>query len=278
MRRALVTGASRGIGRQTALVLAADGWDVAVTARGAGSGRVPARAKADGWVEVQGSLEQTRADVEALGCQSLALTMDLLDLDSVHRVAHAVTSAWGGVDLLVNNAIAQFPGGHERVLGQDLGVVADTMTANYTHQLALIQDLVPGMVAQGGGTIVNMASGSATTEPPAPPDEGGWGLAYCASKAAFGRIAGCLNAEYLAHGVRAFNVDPGFVVTEAISARGGADLISSQGFEPALPDDAGLVISWLTRDPDAERLLGKVIWSPLVVTKQGLRTNQDHSG
>lgn len=276
MRRALVTGASRGIGRATALVLAAEGWDVAVTARGAGSGLVPARTKQDGWVSVAGSLEQTAVDISALGVRSLALTMDLLDLDSVRRVALDVTSAWGGVDLLVNNAIAQFPGGHERVLGQDLKVVADTMTANYTHQLALIQALLPGLVDQGGGTIVNMASGSATTEPPAPPDEGGWGLAYCASKAAFGRIAGCLNAEYVAQGVRTFNVDPGFVVTEAIAARGGAELIEAQGYDPARPDDAGLVISWLTRSPEADRLLGKVIWSPLVVTKHGLRTNPDN--
>ncbi len=272
MRRALVTGASRGIGRQTALVLAREGWDVAVTARGVGSGLVPARARADGLVEVEGSLEQTRLDIEALGVRCLALTMDLLDLDSVLAVAEQVTSVWGGVDLLVNNAIAQFPGGHERVLGQELTVVADTMTANYTHQLALLQALLPQMVDQGGGTIVNMASGSATTDPPTPPDEGGWGLAYAASKAAFGRIAGCVNAEYLSRGVRCFNVDPGFVVTEAIRARGGADLIEDQGFEPAQPDDAGLVISWLTRTPDGDRLLGKVLWSPLLVEKHQLRS------
>jgi NAD(P)-dependent dehydrogenase (short-subunit alcohol dehydrogenase family) len=271
MRRAQVTGASRGIGRQTALVLAREGWDVAVTARGQGSGLVPARSVADGLVAVEGSLEQTRQDVEALGVRCLALTMDLLDRASVLAVAEHVTTTWGGVDLLVNNAIAQFPGGHERVLGQDLTVVADTMTANYTHQLALVQALLPGMVAQGGGTIVNMASGSATTDPPAPPDEGGWGLAYAASKAAFGRIAGCVNAEYRGLGVRCFNVDPGFVVTEAIRARGGADLIEDQGFDPAQPDDAGLVIAWLTRSDDADRLLGKVLWSPLLVDKHRRR-------
>lgn len=274
MRRALVTGASRGIGRQTAMVLAREGWDVAITARGEGSGLVPARAKADGLVAVEGSLEQTRQAVEALGVRCLALPMDLLDRTSVLAVAAHVTNAWGGVDLLVNNAIAQLPGGHERVLGQDLAVVADTMTANYTHQLVLLQALLPGMVARGRGTIVNMASGSATTDPPAPPDEGGWGLAYAASKAAFGRIAGCVNAEYLSQGVRCFNVDPGFVVTEAIRARGGAELIEGQGFAPAQPDDAGLVIAWLTRSEAADHLLGKVLWSPVLVEKHHLRAKE----
>ncbi|MGP4022346.1 hypothetical protein [Actinomadura sp. 3N407] len=62
--------------------------------------------------------------------------------------------------------------------------------------------------------MVNLCSGSATSDPPGPPGEGGWGVAYSASKAAFGRLAGAINAEYLGRGVRAFNLDPGFVVTE----------------------------------------------------------------
>lgn len=270
--KALVTGASRGIGRQTAVVLAREGWDVAITARSVGSGQVPARSLVDGWVAVDGSLDDTAALVRTAGGRALCVPLDLLDLGSVEAAAQQVTDEWGGVDLLVNNAIGTFPGGHERILAQDLAVVADTMTANYTHQLALTQLLVPGMVDRGHGVIVNMCSGSATTDPPAPPDEGGWGLAYAASKAAFGRIAGCVNAEYLSRGIRAFNVDPGFVVTEAVSARGGADLIEQQGFEPAQGDDAGLVIAWLGRGQDTDRWLGKVIWSPLFVAKQGLRT------
>lgn len=269
-RRALVTGASRGIGRQTALVLARAGWDVAITAREAG-GLVPARSLKDGLVAVEGNLDETAELIRSTGQRAVPVHLDLMDLASVRAAAKRVIDEWGGVDLLVNNAIAQFPGGHERILEQDLTVVADTVTANYTHQLALVQEVVPGMVERGRGTVVSMCSGSATNDPPAAPDEGGWGLAYAASKAAFGRIAGCLNAEYLAHGIRAFNVDPGFVVTEAIRARGGADLIEGQGFEPAQADDAGLVISWLVDSPEADRWLGKVIWSPLLVSKLGLR-------
>jgi NAD(P)-dependent dehydrogenase (short-subunit alcohol dehydrogenase family) len=271
-RRALVTGASRGIGRQTAVVLARAGWDVAITGRAAGAGQVPART--DGWVTVEGGLDETARLISEHGGAALPVHLELLDLGSVRAAAARVEREWGGVDLLVNNAIGQFPGGHARILEQDLQVVADTVTANYTHQLALIQQLLPGMLTCGGGTIVNMCSGSATTDPPAPPDEGGWGLAYAASKAAFGRIAGCVNAEYLSHGIRAFNVDPGFVVTEAIRARGGADLIEGRGFEPARADDAGLVIAWLASDPEADRWLGKVIWSPLLAAKLGLRPEQ----
>jgi NAD(P)-dependent dehydrogenase (short-subunit alcohol dehydrogenase family) len=123
------------------------------------------------------------------------------------------------------------------------------------------------MVEQGGGTIVNMASGSATADPPGPPDEGGWSIAYSASKAALGRLAGGINAEFRRHGVRAFNVDPGFVVTESMRARGGAEEIEAAGFPTAPADAAGRVIAWLASSPDADAWLGKVIWSPSLAEK-----------
>lgn len=259
----MVTGASRGIGRQTALVLARAGWDVAFTARTTheGDGRVPPR-HGDGPVAVPGSLATTASLVEAEGARALPVTMDLLDRASVESAARTVLDTWGRVDLLVNNAIAHLPHTHVPLLEVGLEVAARTMTANFLHQLALVQAVLPGMVERGGGTIVSMASGSATTDPPGPPDEGGWGLAYAASKAAFGRIAGSVNAEHRKDGVRAFNVDPGFVVTEAMRARGGAEAIEEAGFATAPKDAAGRVIAWLATAPDADRWLGKVVWSP----------------
>ena len=259
----MVTGASRGIGRQTALVLAREGWDVAVTARTLeeGTGTVPPRFGGDP-VPVEGSLATTASLVEEAGAKALAIPMDLLDLASVTGAAATVLDTWGRIDLLVCNAIVQLGGGHDRLLAQDLGVVEQMVRGNYVAQLALVQAVLPSMVAQGSGTVAVMASGSAYHDPPAPPDEGGWSLAYSASKAACGRIAGAVNAEYRSHGVRAFNVDPGFVVTEAMRARGGAEAIEEQGFDTASPDAAGRVIAWLARDPAADRFLGKVIWSP----------------
>jgi len=265
---ALVTGASRGIGRRTAVVLARDGWDVAFTARTVeeGAGTVFTRHGGEG-VPVEGSLSTTQAMVEAEGARALAVPMDLLDLGSVRAAAATVLDRWGHVDLLVNNAIAQVAGGHERLLAQDLGVAELMIRGNYLAQVALVQAVLPQMAARGSGTIVQMCSGSATTDPPAPPDEGGWGLAYAASKAAVGRLAGAINAEYRDKGVRAFNVDPGFVVTEAMRARGGAEDIEDKGFDVAPDDAAGRVIAWLARDRAADRFLGKVIWSPTLAAQ-----------
>ncbi|MCU1600719.1 MAG: oxidoreductase, partial [Frankiales bacterium] len=218
-------------------------------------------------VPVEGSLQTTARLIEQAGGSALAIPMDLLDLASVRGAAATVLHTWGRIDLLVNNAIAQVGGGHERVLVQDLDVAEQMVRGNYLAQLALVQAVLPAMLAQGAGTIVTMASGSATTDPPAPPDKGGWSLAYAASKAACGRIAGAVNAEYLSQGVRCFNVDPGFVVTEAMAARGGADAIAEQGFDLAPDDAAGRVIAWLASDPAADSWIGRVIWSPKLAEK-----------
>ncbi|MFG2086831.1 MULTISPECIES: SDR family NAD(P)-dependent oxidoreductase [unclassified Spirillospora] len=269
---ALVTGASRGIGRRTALALAAAGYDVAFTARTAaeGEGRIPPRHGAAAAIPVPGSLARTKAEIEALGVRALPVRMDLLDRASVRAAAQSVLDAWGGIDVLVNNAVAHIAGTHERFLDLDVEVAQKLATGNFLNQIVLLQAVLPAMLDQGGGTIVNLCSGSATSDPPGPPGEGGWGVAYSASKAAFGRLAGAINAEYLKNGIRAFNLDPGFVITDAGAARGGLDSLKDKGFE-ATPEEApAAAVVWLVTHPDAEKVLGRVVWTPKLVQDLGL--------
>ncbi|MFB4306561.1 SDR family NAD(P)-dependent oxidoreductase [Actinomadura sp. GTD37] len=269
---ALVTGASRGIGRRTALALAAAGYDVAFTARTVeeGRGRIPPRHGTAAAIPVPGSLDRTRAEVEALGARALPVRMDLLDRASVRAAAATVLGAWGRVDVLVNNAVAHIAGAHERFLDLDVDVAERTVTGNYLNQIVLLQAVLPAMLERGGGTIVNLCSGSATSDPPAPPGEGGWGVAYSASKAAFGRLAGAVNAEYLGRGIRAFNLDPGFVVTDAGAARGGVGAIAGKGFEPTPEEAPAAAVAWLVTHPEAEKFLGRVIWTPKLVEDRDL--------
>ncbi|MEZ7236469.1 SDR family NAD(P)-dependent oxidoreductase [Rhodococcus sp. GXMU-t2271] len=281
-RVALVTGASRGIGRETALAFARAGFDVAVTARTVreGQGAVPPRSRRDGDepIAVPGSLETTTAEIEALGVRALPVPMDLLDVGSVRGAGRRVLDVWGRIDVLVANAYAQTAGNMDRLLDIDLADAAAMIDGNYLHQVALIQTVLPAMLDRGSGVVIDLVSGSAAVDPPAPPGEGGWGLSYAASKAAFARIAGMINAEYRARGIRAFNLTPGFVVTEAGRARGGTRAVEDAGFEavPATVPAAAAV--WLATAPDADRLLGKVVWAPKLIeetTARGAATRED---
>lgn len=266
--RALVTGATRGIGRQTALALAAAGFDVAICGRtvAEGTGTIASRASSDPDTDavllpVEGSLESTAAEVTALGVECLAIPMDLGDPASVGAAISRVHEAWGALDVLVNNAFVHRP--QQRFLALTADSLRASWEGNFLNQVLLVQQVLGPMLDRGAGIIVNMASSSATHDPPAGPGEGGWGLGYAASKAAFGRMAGSINAELGGRGIRAFNVDPGFVVTESARARGGTEAIAQGGGYPSAdPAASGRVIAWLATSPDADRFLGKVIWAP----------------
>lgn len=269
---ALVTGASRGIGKASALALADAGFDVAITARTVreGEGRAESNTvRSDAVVAVPGSLETTAAEIEARGARALPITMDLLDPDAVRAAPATVLAEWGRIDVLFNNAIFQGIGVMDRLLDLSQDALLDLVRGNFTHQILLIQQVLPHMAERGSGRIIDMVSGSARHDPPAPAGEGGWGIGYSASKAAFGRVAGGIEAEFGPRGVRAFNVDPGNVVTEKRRALHPEDTFE-QGFGSASAEAAGAVVAWLASSPDAVRFIGKWIFAPKLCEDLGL--------
>jgi NAD(P)-dependent dehydrogenase (short-subunit alcohol dehydrogenase family) len=278
--RALVTGATRGIGRQTAFALAAAGFDVAIAGRtvAEGAGTIAPRASTDETgdatlLPVEGSLEATAQEVTALGAECLVVPLDLTDPSSVTAAVARIHDAWGVLDLVVNNAFVHRP--QQSFLDLTAESLRTSWEGNFLNQVLLVQMLLDPMLASGAGTIVNMASSSAIYDPPAGPGEGGWGLGYASSKAAFGRMAGSINAELGSRGIRAFNVDPGFVVTESALARGGTEAIAQGGGYPSAdPAASGKVIAWLATSPDAERFLGKVIWAPKLADDLAARVHE----
>ena len=262
---ALVTGASRGIGKATALKLAEAGFDVAITARTEreGEGRADANSvrSEEAAVVIPGSLETTAAEIEARGRRALSVRMDLLDRDAVVAAPRLVLDHWGRIDVLVNNAIFQGGGTMDRILDLTGEAMERLVRGNYVHQVLLTQRVVPHMVERGSGRIINMVSASVRIDPPAPPGAGGWGIGYSASKAAFGRVAGGLNAEFAERGVYAFNVDPGNVITEKRRAVRAKDPFEDDfGSDP--PEATGAVIAWLATADDAVRFVGKWNYAP----------------
>jgi len=271
---AFVTGASRGIGRCGALALAAAGYDIVCTARTVreGEGRVaPATiAGGDQAVAVPGSLESTAADVEAMGRQALVIQLDITDRDSIRRAVEQALSTWGRIDVLFNNAIYQGPGTMDRFMDLTPELAETILGGNYVNQLLLTQLVIPSMLERGGGTVINMASGSAYNDPPGPAGEGGWGVGYSASKAAFGRLAGVINAEFRSKGVKAFNLEPGFVITERMKATGGDTSFTEAGFRGSPPEVPGAVVAFLATDAGADDYLGKLVHAQRVCKDRDL--------
>jgi NAD(P)-dependent dehydrogenase (short-subunit alcohol dehydrogenase family) len=269
-RRALVTGASRGIGKATAIALAEAGFDVAVAARTIheGDGVDDAEGSANAR-PIGGSVETTCRVVEAAGRRALPIAMDLLDLDSLDRAVSAVEEAWGGVDVLVNNAVHTGEGSMTHVLDLDVGMLRTKFEANVVAQVVLAQRVLPGMIERGSGAIIDITSAVALSDPAVPGGEGGWGFGYAMSKGAFHRLAGILAVELAGTGVTVFNVEPGFVMTERMETNA-----KDRGFEGryrgAPPSVPAAVVAWLATDPEAAALNGKTVTAQKFALERGL--------
>ncbi len=249
-RRALVTGATRGIGRATALALAASGWDVAVTGRTERRGEGRDDSDTGAGRTLPGSLEETGEGIRAEGTRSLELVADLHDRAALEGAVDRVIAEWGGIDLLVNNAVDTAPGSMVPIIDLSVAQLEAKLAANAVAPFVLIQAVLPGMLARGGGTVVDVTSHTATADPPGPVGQGGWGVAYAASKAAAHRFAPLLAVELGDRGIRAYNVDPGYVETErqVVNAEALGLVGHYQGAPPTVPAAA---IAWLVDHPDA---------------------------
>ena len=265
---ALVTGASRGIGRATAIALAEAGFDVALGARTVheGEGRDDARPGSD---PLPGSLEATAADVEAHGVRALPVRMDLHDRGSLTGAVATVLDTWGRIDVLVNNAVDTGPGSMTTVAETTLDDYQRKLEGNFLAQLVLIHAVLPHLLERGDGTIVDITSAAGITDPPAAAGEGGWGLAYAASKAAFHRVAAHLAVEFGARGVRAYNVEPGMVMTEKMAVNQKAMGLENK-FPVAPPSVPAAVVAWLVTDPEAADHNGETFSAQRFAKERGL--------
>jgi NAD(P)-dependent dehydrogenase (short-subunit alcohol dehydrogenase family) len=216
-----------------------------------------------------GSLEEAAAEVRARGREAGVVRLDLLDRASVIEAADRSLAAFGHVDLLVNNAIYQGPGIMDRILDVDLGAAEKVFLGNVVHQLLLVQRLLPPMLERKSGGIVNLVSAAGMSDPPAPPESGGWGFVYGASKAALIRMAGSLAVEHAGSGVAFFGVDPGLILTESMRIQ-GLDEELAKNFGGAPPEVPAAVIAWLATDPAAREWHGKTLHGQEVALQRGL--------
>ena len=141
-KRAIVTGASRGIGRCCALVLAREGARVCITARS------------------QERLDVVISEIDGAGGEGYAVAVDLTSLESCQKVVNETVSHFGGVDILVNCAGAARGGA---ILDLSTELIDDALSLKSYSYLRLSQLVIPHMKQNGWGRIINIAGGAGTS-------------------------------------------------------------------------------------------------------------------
>jgi len=200
---AIVTGASRGIGKQIALRLARNRINLVLAARTveAGKSRWP------------GSLEETAAQVRELGVEATCVKCDVTVRAEVEELCRRALEKYGRVDILVNNALYLGPGNYNPFLETAFDTWDRNLEANLMAAVAASKACLPAMLANRGGVILNLTS-SAATITTLTPGALGIGAPYAVSKAALNRFVVALAIETRADGVAVFALDPGTIMTE----------------------------------------------------------------
>lgn len=253
---AFITGASRGIGKATAIELGHAGFDVAITARTVQEGEAREHSstlKVSDTTPLPGSLEGTMALIEQAGAKAMAVPADLLDDTSLGAAVATVLERWGRIDVVVHNGRYIGPGHMDLFMDTPIELLRKQMQANVFAPLIINKLVLPRMISNGGGTIIDITSGSAYGTPLKAAGKGGWAVGYGISKGAFHRVAGILKTELADKGIRIFNVQPGFIATERM-----AQDMKKYGFgtDGAPCEVPAKVVRWLCTDPGAEALNG----------------------
>ncbi|AYO39635.1 SDR family oxidoreductase [Serratia sp. P2ACOL2] len=228
---ALVTGASRGIGRATALLLASKGYAVGVN-----------------YLKNEAAAAQVVAEIEAMGGRALALKADVADENQVVAMFNALDAGLGPISALVNNAGILFQQtGIEQLTAERINKVLST---NVTGYFLCCRETVKRMAQRHGGqggAIVNVSSAAARLGAP------GEYIDYAASKGAVDTLTTGLALEVAAQGIRVNAVRPGLIYTE-MHASGGepgrVDRVKSSlpMQRGGTPEEVAEIIVWLLSD------------------------------
>ena len=224
----LITGASRGIGEAAAYAFAKAGANVALVAR-----------STDAIAEIAGKI----------GNKALAIPCDVARYSDVASAVAATAKTFGGLDILINNAGVVDPIGH--LQDTDPTAWSRTIDINVKGVMHGMHATIPGMIAQGHGTIINISSGAAHG-----PVEG-WS-AYCSSKAAVYMLTRAADKESREKGLRILGLSPGTVATQMqreIKAS-GINPISQLDWSVHIPPEwPAQALVWMCK-PAADAYLG----------------------
>lgn len=230
---ALVTGASRGIGRSTALALAAEGANVVVN-----------------YASSQAAAEQVVAEIGAMGSQAIALVADVSKADQVDGMIEAVMQKWGQIDVLVNNAGITRDTLLLRMKPDDWQAVIDL---NLTGVFLCTKAVSKIMLKQRSGRIINITSVAGQMGNPGQAN-------YSAAKAGVIGFTKTVAKELAPRGITVNAVAPGFITTDMTADLKSDDILK---FIPlgryGQPEEIAGMIRFLVTDPAAAYITGQVM-------------------
>jgi NAD(P)-dependent dehydrogenase (short-subunit alcohol dehydrogenase family) len=193
-RVAIVGGASRGIGKDIALALAAEGVKVVVVAR----------SEVEPDPRLPGTIHQTVQEIEAAGGQAIAVKADISDEDQITTMITRTLDTYGRIDILINNAAVLVPRG---ILDLPTRHIDLHNKVNIKGPILCIRAVLPTMLAQQQGWVINVSSRAAVFPGPGPYKDvpSSRAFMYAATKAALERLTQALAIEYQDKGI-SFNV------------------------------------------------------------------------
>jgi len=253
---ALVTGASRGIGKAIAELFASEGAAVACTARTVEEGSHP----------LEGSLQTTVGAIDRAGGNATAIAADVSEYENCRRAVEEARAVYGPIDVLVNNAaltyfvpIASFP------RSKWLRSIAVNFHAPFYLSQLVLEDMLP----RKGGAIVNISSGAAIG-PGRGPYEGPalrGGTLYGAEKAALERFTQGLASEVYQDGVSVTCLSPSLIVPTpgVVHHR----LITKQNQHQVEPPEMMARAALLLATEPAEKIAGRVTYSQQILQEFG---------
>lgn len=224
---ALVTGATAGIGHETALMLAQNNYNLILTGR-----------RKERLVSVKGDLEST------LGCKVLTLSFDIRIRKATEEALNSIPDEWRNIDVLINNA--GLAAGLAPVNSADVDDWEEMIDTNIKGLLYTTRIVSPWMIERQTGHIINISSIAGKESYPN-------GSVYCGTKSAVQSISKAMRIELMPHGIKVSTIAPGAVNTEFSLVRFHGDKERADqvynGFTPLSGKDIAETILFVINRP-----------------------------
>lgn len=263
---AIVTGASRGMGKQMALRLAKHGVNLVLAARTVGANES----------EWPGSLTETTEQIRAMSVEATPVKCDLTVRKDVENLCQTALEKYGRVDILVNNARYVGEGHFDKFLDISFELWDKYLSANVMAPIIASRLCLPSMIKNKSGVIVSTTSAAAYQDTGLPGGRAGTGPHYPLTKAALNRFTTAVALETEEYGIPVIALDPGAVLTERISVQTARFGYNMSIFGPM--DVPAAAVEYLCCTcPNPMRYNGQIVVASILVKQFNLLPDQKAS-